>query len=59
MGHHNTVTLHQLQFVTSRPHAVGHDGWCLSEESVAVVGIAIALALWLQLGYPGNLRGVL
>ena len=38
---------------------MGHDGGRLSEESVAVVGIAIAGALLLQFCHPRNLGGVL
>ena len=55
MGHHHMVALHQLQFLTGRPHAMGHHGRRLSEEPIAVIGVAIAGAFRLQLGHPGYL----
>lgn len=59
VGHHDAITLHHIQFLARRPHAVSHDGGRLSEESVAVVGIAIARTLLLQVLHPGYLRRIL
>ena len=38
---------------------MGHDGRCLAEEAVAVIGVAVAGALGLQLCHPGYLVAVL
>ena len=53
------MAFHQFQFLPGRPHAVGHDRGCLSEEPIAVIGIAVTGALLFQIPHPLYLRDIL
>ena len=59
MRHHHVATAHQFQLFAFTEDAVGHDGWCLPEQAIAVIGISIEAALGLQLTHQGDFTQVL
>ena len=59
MRHHHVATAHQVQFFGFTEDAVRHDGRCLPEQAVAVVGVAIEAALGFQLTHQGDFSQVL
>ena len=59
MSNHHPSALHQFQFLPGSPYAVGHHSRRLSEQSVAIIGVAIAGAFFLERLHPSYLGSIL